>query len=236
MSGATVNKNTVILLDVDGVINEPQQACKPEMQSLLQRLAMHYQVYFVTGNGYTKTVDILNGPIGKFMGVFCNNADELRTMRGKLVWQDTYTKPLPRLDFCLMSLLRDKATGNNCIEWRSPRFVNISTIGRYADEETRRQHNGSWREYIAHIISDDEVECSIGGQVSIDIYSKGADKSRAAKYINSQDKNFLFIGDKTSPGGNDYPIVQYCELNPENICLTTVSYLNTMEIINSLLE
>ncbi len=227
-----IAKDTVILLDVDGVINEPQQPITPEMHSKLVRLATHYQVYFVTGNGYCKTVDIINGPIGKFMGVFCNNADELRTMRGKLVWQDTYTPPLPYLRFPAMA-------ANCSVEWRSPRFVNYSLIGRYATKEQRESHDASWRKYFIDFRMGGglpEIEMVIGGSVSVDIYSKGADKSRAAKYINRIGKNFIFIGDKTDEGGNDYCVKKYCEDNPENICLTSFGTKHTMELLDKFLE
>ena len=108
-----------ILLDIDGVLNESQQPISPDMHSKIQRLARHYPVYFVTGNTYTKSVDILNGHIKEFMGIFINTSDELRTMRGKLVWKDTETPPLPATLESTLRFLWD-CSARNCIEWRSP--------------------------------------------------------------------------------------------------------------------
>lgn len=240
-----MQKIPVILLDIDGVLNEAQQPVTLCMQQKLQQLARQKDVYFVTGNTYTKSVDLLNGPIAMYAGIFCNNADELRGMRGKLIWQDTETPPLPNIQdslFCEAS--RDYI--NNCVEWRSPRFVNLCPVGRYASKEERDSHDSSWR---TGFISDlrkfkyrdgvdgvwESIDCSIGGKVSIDIYSKGADKSRAAKWINDSGRNFVFIGDRTDEGGNDHCVKVYCDNMSQNKCLTSSGPTHTMEIINQLL-
>ena len=56
-----------------------------------------------------------------------------------------------------------------------------------------------------------ELEASAGGQISIDIHPKGANKSQAKEWIlNRYDEEvkIIFFGDKTMPGGNDYPIAK----------------------------
>lgn len=226
-----------VLLDIDGVLNEPQQPITLCMQQKLQSLARHREVYFVTGNSYTKSVDILNGPIGMYCGVFSNNADELRSMRGKLIWQDTETPPLPDEIAVLLNMLPEPK--RNSIEWRSPRFVNFCPIGRYATREERDGYDASWRVAFAKDVMDvysDALDVSIGGQVSVDIYSKGADKSRAAKWINNTGRNFVFIGDRTSEGGNDHCVKLYCDNMTQNKCLTSSGPIHTMELLDNLLE
>lgn len=236
--------DTVALLDIDGVLNEPQQPVTFCMQQKLQQLARHKEVYFVTGNTYTKSVDLLNGPIGMYSGIFCLNADELRTMRGKLIWQDEVTEPLTGY---LQQYLNNYFSGddwcwNNNIEWRSPRFVNFSQLGRYCTQDDRDCHEHSWREDFIAVAREWALrgqhaipEFSIGGQVSIDIYSKGADKSRAAKWINNTGRNFVFIGDKTAPDGNDHCVKLYCDNSSQNKCLTSSGPLHTMEMLDNLI-
>lgn len=226
-----------VLLDIDGVLNEPQQPITLCMQNKLQQLARHRQVYFVTGNTYTKTVDILNGPIGMYCGVFCNNGDELRTMRGKLVWQDTETPSLPDEIAVLLSMLPEPK--RNSVEWRSPRFVNFCPIGRYATKSERDGYDASWRTEFAKNVMDvysDVLDVSIGGQVSVDIYSKGADKARAAKWINNTGRTFTFIGDKTFDGGNDAGVKRYCDEHTKNKCWTSNGTIHTMELLENILE
>ncbi len=233
-------RNAVFLLDIDGTLNKSQEPLSDEMSRLLQRLTRYFQVYFVTGNNYIKTVDIINGSMAHFSGVFCNNGDELRTMRGKLMWTDTETEPLDNsLEYWIR--VAGDFEKNNCVEWRSPRFVNVSMVGRFATQGERNSHDAGWRDgfikYLRGLFNfREDVDFSTGGSVSVDIYSKGADKSRACKYINNTGKNFIFIGDRTDENGNDYPVKKYCEQNDKNICLTSFGTTHTMEIIEEFLR
>lgn len=219
-----------LLLDIDGVVNEPQQPISDDMLKMLGHASIEYPIYFVTGNTFTKSIDILNWH--GYAGIFCNNADDLRDKYGYCVWRDEETPPLPRLD------ITGDGLANNQIEWRGPRFVNYCPIGRFATKEQRDNHSTDWRDRFVSLIHQNHscVEAVKGGQVSIDIYSKGADKARAAKFLNGSGFDFIFIGDKTEPGGNDYPILEYCKsVDNKNICLTTNGPSKTMELLDQYL-
>lgn len=220
------------LFDIDGVLCEPQQTISQAVTNALNGIdPSGKSIFLVTGNTYTKAVDMAGN-----WQIFANNADELRE-DGALVWQDTETPPLPKglqgaLN-CAHYGTPLKNFGNNSIEWRGPRFVNYCPIGRFATKKQRSTHKTSWREGVMEFLSVIEgIEYSIGGQVSVDIYSKGADKSRAGKWLNDNGYTFTFIGDKTSPGGNDYPLAEYCRLHPENKCLTSTGPKHTLELID----
>lgn len=236
-----VNSNTVFMFDIDGVLCESQKPISQEMHNRLSSLARRYPVYFVTGNSYTKSVDLINGHIRDFSGIFCNTADELRSMRGKLIWQDTTTQPLPvTIETSLYGILSElgyKHFGNR-VEWRNPRNINFSVIGRNASVEARATHDPSWRHYAIDQIEQlyPDVDVAIGGAISIDISSPGATKARACKYINAKGKNFIYIGDKTDEGGNDYPVKKYCEENPEQMCLTSFGTNHTLNMIDEFLS
>lgn len=201
-----------LLLDIDGVVCEPQQPMTKEMDHVLRKInGETMEVFFVTGNSYTKAADM----IGAKWRIFCNNADELRR-QGVLHWQDTETPPLPNIQIELYSFFsKFSSARNNQIEWRSPRFVNVSLLGRYATKQERSNAEQSWKggliTQLAPFGAMDKLEVVIGGQVSVDIYSKGADKARAGKWLTDHGYEFFFIGDKTDKGGNDYPLVEYCE-------------------------
>lgn len=220
----------VLLLDIDGVLNEPQQPISDEMRAKITWASFRMPIYFVTGNGYTKGIDML-GWHG-FAGIFCNNGDELRGSDGHCIWRDEVTPPLPQMDLIYRA--------NNSIEWRSPRFVNYCPIGRYATPEQRAEHTDNWRASFMDSIASafPGVDCAAGGAVSVDVYSRGADKSRAARYLNEQGYGFLFIGDKTEPGGNDYCIRQYCENNEgnKNKVFTSNGTTNTIELLDKILS
>lgn len=221
------------LFDIDGVLCEPQQPAPWELLNHIDM--MNSFVFLVTGNSFTKSKDLLD-PKFRPNGIFCNMADEMRDHAGNLVWQDTETPPLPDMQWFLCQY--DEAdVFNNSIEWRSPRFVNFCPRGRYATKEQRDIYMTAFPQWRERFIREFEkefpgVEAVIGGQVSVDIYSKGADKSRAGKWLNDNGYTFTFIGDKTAPGGNDYPLAEYCRLHPENKCLTSTGPKHTLELID----
>lgn len=219
---------TVLLLDIDGVVNYPQQEINEDIKWLLQER----NPYFVTGNSFGKSKEILGGL--PFSFIFCNNSDEMRTDDGILIWRESKIDPLPNIQPFLCSQFVE--INNNNIEWRNPRFVNFSMIGRYATKEERDSHDNSWRDvFIDRIKNKFDVEAVKGGQISVDIFSKGADKSRAIRWINEvMNKDVVFIGDKTDKGGNDYPIVEYCNNNPRNKWFKTSGVEETAEILREL--
>ena len=227
------------LFDIDGVLCDPQQPISAAMKTAVNSIARTSMVYFVTGNSMTKSIDLLSGVVRD--GLFCNSADELRSHSGNLLWTEAGIPPLPpRIENTLQMLCgNDNNHFGNRIEWRSPRMINFSKCGRFANAEQRASADISWREDAVNLINlmYPEASAVIGGAVSIDIYSKGADKSRAALYVNKfLNKEFVFIGDKTFSGGNDYPIVEYCVNNPANIALTTFGADYTLMLIDKILK
>ena len=68
------------------------------------------------------------------------------------------------------------------------------------------------RASIANEINNrwDNIEAVIGGQISIDITPKGMNKSQVLDQIKKYfpDEEYVFIGDRTMKGGNDYPLVE----------------------------
>lgn len=214
-----------ILLDIDGVVKGLRDGvAHPAVTRILSAME---SVFFVSGNTYEQSIKRIwldNA------GYFVNNADALitnfyhpRFNLGRNIAPLPHIPP-PPIDMA-----------NNSMEWRSPHFVNVCPVGRYATQRERDNHNTNWREeYIEELNQIDGVEAVLGGQVSVDVYSKGADKSRAGKWLNDHGMTFTFIGDKTDPGGNDYPLVKYCEDHPENKWFKSTGPEHTMEIIRGL--
>ena len=55
-----------------------------------------------------------------------------------------------------------------------------------------------------------EIDLTLGGSTSIDIYPKGWDKTHALRHLGNA--TAWFAGDKCIPGGNDYTL--YTKLAP----------------------
>lgn len=94
--------------------------------------------------------------------------------------------------------------------------ITFSALGQWADPKDKRIWDPTMvkRKKIINLIEKDLLELNvsvrIGGSTSIDVTLPGIDKaygmSRLMERVNIVKEDILFIGDKLSPGGNDYPI------------------------------
>ena len=115
-------------------------------------------------------------------------------------------------------------------------MINICPVGRSCTQEERDEffeydNEHKVREYMVNKLKQScknlNLSFSIGGQISIDIFPKGWDKTYALQFVKNYDR-ILFFGDKTEPGGNDYEIFKspltesYHVDNPE----MTIGYIN----------
>jgi phosphomannomutase len=105
--------------------------------------------------------------------------------------------------------------------WKTGTFIerrscmlNISPIGRACTQQQREQFfawdkqsgcRSAMVQKIRQEFPDLPFELAVGGQISIDVYPTGFNKTRCLKYVNSYDKIY-FIGDSVQPGGNDYEL------------------------------
>ena len=109
-------------------------------------------------------------------------------------------------------------------------MVNFSIVGRDCSLEERKEffewdNKVDERKKIANIIKQKAkgIDAVIGGQISIDIYPKGKDKSQILEHIDSdfsipfgEQQQYIFIGDRTMKGGNDYPLAKL--MNEKHDC------------------
>ena len=99
-------------------------------------------------------------------------------------------------------------------------MVNFSIVGRDCTQLQRDiffkwDNEHQERKKISKVIKHKfpELDAVIGGQISIDIYPKGHDKSQIFKHIEEIEnfncpEEYIFIGDRMEEGGNDYPLAQ----------------------------
>ena len=110
------------------------------------------------------------------------------------------------------SLLKDSpwyGTATNNIEERTG-AVNISTVGRDCTTEQRKTYyewdnDNKERDRIASVLSIKypHIHFLAGGEISIDIYPSGCDKSQVLSDMSGRN---IFFGDKCIKPGNDYTI------------------------------
>ena len=128
----------------------------------------------------------------------------------------------------------------NFIELRNG-MINISPIGRSCSQKERDEFD-SWdkiykiREQIIDHIKNElpelDLHFSIGGQISIDIFPRGWDKTYCLQFISEDYDDIYFFGDKTDLGGNDYEIYHH----PRVKGVKVNTYKDTIEILNNILQ
>ena len=153
------------------------------------------------------------------------------------------------INYCLEILreLHPPVKTGTFIESRTG-MINVSPVGRNCNQKQREQFFESdkifkYRENLINFLknkwrnlqyySDNEVpnlSFSIGGQISVDIFPEGWDKTYCLQFIKEKYDRILFFGDKTSEGGNDYEIYEH-ELTES---YTVTSPEDTIKILESL--
>jgi phosphomannomutase len=104
------------------------------------------------------------------------------------------------------------------VEFRNG-MVNVSPIGRSCSQAERIQFaqldaaHGIRRQMVAALQQQFPhfgLSFSIGGQISIDIFPTGWDKTLCLKHVQGEGFDQIhFFGDRTEPGGNDHEIFNH---------------------------
>jgi phosphomannomutase len=136
------------------------------------------------------------------------------------------------INFCLhhISTIQLPLKRGTFVEYRKG-MLNVSPIGRSCSQAERdnfvlydaeHQIRAKFVEKLRERFADYDLTFSIGGQISIDIFPKGWDKTYCLKYLQPHYDNIYFFGDKTAPGGNDHEIYEHMAtvgtsvINPDN--------------------
>ncbi|ETW61425.1 hypothetical protein PFMC_02845 [Plasmodium falciparum CAMP/Malaysia] len=97
-------------------------------------------------------------------------------------------------------------------------IINISPIGRNCSQEERDEFfrynlkNNTiekFRDNLSKEFEDFDLNFSMGGQISIDCFPKGWDKTFCLKHLENKFDEIYFFGDRTDKGGNDYEL--FCD-------------------------
>ncbi|ETN76970.1 eukaryotic phosphomannomutase [Necator americanus] len=128
----------------------------------------------------------------------------------------------------------------NFIEFRKG-MLNLSPIGRSCSQSERdhfvlydKEHQ--IREKFVRALQENFSRYGlcfvIGGQISVDAYPVGWDKTYCLQYIEKDYDKIYFFGDKTMPGGNDHAIFE----DPRTIGHTVVDPADMKKQVEQLLK
>ena len=211
------------LFDVDGTLTPARDSMNKEFDAMFgqwvhKQQSKNNKVFLVTGSDREKTKSQLSESLIRLVdGIYQNSGNQLY-VRNHLRWEKHWQVPDSLIEDLNEILDNSKWYGKaeNNIEYRRgemstmPMMINFSTIGRSANAVQRKEYF-EWdkakgeRLDIADKLSKkhNDISFSIGGEISIDIYPKGRDKSQV---LSNMVGETIFFGDRCEVGGNDYEI------------------------------
>jgi len=210
----------IFIFDIDGTLTPSRLRMTEEFAKFFDKWSEKNKYYLVTGSDLDKTKEQL--PIA-----YIDRAEAIFTCCGNQMWRDDESiydnkfkvpRKLNKLLGTIMSNSQYPYRYGNHIEDRGS-MVNFSIVGRDCTQEQREEYF-EWdkqsleRTIIANAIKEKfpDLDAVIGGQISIDIYPKGNDKSQVLNVIEQErlvsPNEYIFIGDGIENGGNDYPLAK----------------------------
>ena len=245
----------LILFDVDGTLTKSRLKIENPMLETLKKLSMieGLDIGIVGGSDLNKQKEQLGEENLKlFNWVFSENglvayknSSQFHCENiAKYLGEESFTKLINICLFCL-SKTDNPVKRGTFIEYRNG-MINISPIGRSCSQEEREKFyqddkiynyrenlikniKTQWENYIFKSENcKTELSFSIGGQISIDVFPKGWDKTYCLQFVKDKYDKIYFFGDKTYKGGNDYEIYthdrteSFSVKNPED----TLNFLN----------
>ncbi|OUT94752.1 MAG: hypothetical protein CBB96_05210 [Gammaproteobacteria bacterium TMED36] len=242
-----VKMNKVFIFDVDGTLTPSRLPMTEEFQKFFQKWVTKNKFYLVTGSDLPKLQEQMCLYDIEAEGIFtcCGNQywkpdPSIVNVSAELIYENKFELP-PHLDLFLNIVLKQSPYPHrygNHIEDRGS-MVNFSIVGRDCTQEQREEffewdNENNERERIANIIKSKAtgIDAVIGGQISIDIYPEGCDKSQILKHIEADE--YVFIGDRTEEGGNDYPLAKLMEGKDNCSFYQTEGWEETQKILEKL--
>lgn len=228
--------DTLLLFDVDGTLSPSRLPASPSILSLLSDLKQHCVIGYVGGSDLQKQKEQLGEAAvsGLFdFGFSENGATAFRL--GKQIAADSFIKflgeerykSLVNYIFTLLADIDIPVKRGTFIEFRNG-MINVSPIGRSCSQSERiefaqidsvRHIRRSMVDALKARFPDYNLAFSIGGQISIDIFPLGWDKTLCLKHVQGEGfTNVHFFGDRTEPGGNDYEIFNHPSVYGHTVC------------------
>ena len=243
----------IFIFDVDGTLTPSRQPMTKEFQTFFKQWIKKNKIYLVTGSDLPKLQEQMDFMDIEAEGIFtcCGNQfwkpdPSIVNTSAELIYDNKFemtNKLKSSLEVMLMSSQYPHRYGNH-IEDRGS-MVNFSVVGRNCTQEQREKYyewdkeKGERRKMSIFLKNKfKDLDAVIGGQISIDIYPKGNDKSQVLNVIEQErlvpPSEYIFIGDGIENGGNDYPLAELMDNTPICDWYHTKGWKHTQEILESL--
>ena len=219
----------IFIFDVDGTLTPSRLRMTEEFAKFFDKWSEKNKYYLVTGSDLPKMEEqVPLAYLERAEGLFtcCGNQfwREGNTKQWKtdwkLIYNNKFNPPKDLIESLERKVLKSEYPNRygNHIEDRGS-MVNFSVVGRDCTQEQREDYF-EWdkamgeRNIMCMEIKGTYpgVDAVVGGQISIDIYPKGMDKSQVLNVIEQErlvpPNEYIFIGDGIENGGNDYPLAE----------------------------
>jgi len=209
---------TAYCFDVDGTLTPSRGRIDPAFKQWFCDFQKNHSTYIVSGSDYDKSLEQLGPEVlagAKMIFSCCGN--EVRR-DDQIIYQSPWKPSIKLLDELASLLEKSKypvKTGKH-VEIRTG-LVNFSIVGRNATIDQRRAYYeydlaNNERHAIAAELAEmfPDLEIGVAGETGMDICELGANKSQILKHFD--ERPIVFFGDRTKPGGNDYPLACVSEL------------------------
>ena len=247
----------VYIFDVDGTLTPSRRPITDDFEIFFFKWANKNIFYLVSGSDLEKIKEQVPEYILELAeGVFTcgGNKFYLTHRTGDILEYENIFKPPDDLLKYLEDTLDESdypVKAGQHIEDRGS-MLNFSMVGRNCTLQERKDYFEydnltDERQNIAKYIRENwsTLDAVIGGQISIDIAPKGNDKSQVIDKIMNRNivtskDNYVFIGDRTMKGGNDYPLAKVmeeldnCEVFQAGEPSAEDGYKRTQEILEEL--
>lgn len=243
---------SLILFDVDGTLTQSRRVIKQNMIDTINKLKTieNLDLGIVGGSNMKKQKEqLLEENFVLFDYLFSENG-LVAYKDGKLFNKTSIVKELgnDKLKKLINTSLKYMADidipvkRGTFVEFRNG-MINLCPVGRSCSLEEREEFfefdkihkvRENMVAYLSEELKDLNLQFSIGGQISIDVFPKGWDKTYCLQFVQDKYDKIYFFGDRTQKGGNDYEIFNhkltesYTVTSPED----TINYLNDIFKLN----
>ena len=227
----------IYLFDVDGTLTDSRQPIDKDFEDYLIDFFSYFDCSIVTGSDYSKTEEQLGSTLCNLAEYSFNCSGNSVWQKGKEIFSSPWTLPEEVKNYLELelSLSGFEIRCGNHIEVR-PGSVNFSIVGRNANLDERTYYRiydmqNNERVRIAKQINEryEGVTALIGGETGIDIFETDKDKRQVISYF--PNRTFCFFGDKTGPGGNDYPLANILAKSSSNMVFQVSNWQETEKIL-----
>ena len=246
----------IYIFDVDGTLTPSRRPMTEDFLEFFNGWTKSNPFYLVSGSDLDKIKEqVPEFILERAEGIFTCGGNKF-FIDNKLEYEKVFNPPNNLLTY-LGQQVRESDTPVMAANHRENRgsMLNFSVVGRDCTLEERAKYF-EWdkqvgeREKIAEEIRSGwpGIDAVIGGQISIDIAPVGNDKSQVIKRIKvdyqipfGADVEYVFIGDRTMEGGNDYPLAEKmsnmddCKVYQAGEPSQEDGYKKTKEILESLI-